>query len=97
MKTDNLILLETVSAHYEIEFSFFTNLYDLGLIEIQIIQETYYIDTEQLHHLEQIIRIHEELNIVPETMDIVLNLLQKIESLQKQLLVSQNRLRLYES
>src|SRR6187431_1415686 len=96
MKTDNLILLKTVSSHYEVELSFFNHLQDLGLIEIQIIEQSPYIHSDQMHNLERIIRMHNELDVNFEGIDVILNLLQKIEYLQKDLIASQNRLRLYE-
>ena len=96
MKTDNLILLKTVSSHYEVELSFFNHLQDLGLIEIEIIEQLPYIHSDQMHNLERIIRMHNELDVNFEGIDVILNLLQKIEYLQKDLIASQNRLRLYE-
>jgi hypothetical protein len=96
MKTDNLILLKTVSSHYEVELSFFNHLQDLGLIEIEIIEQSPYIHSDQMHNLERIIRMHNELDVNFEGIDVILNLLQKIEYLQKDLIASQNRLRLYE-
>jgi hypothetical protein len=96
MKTDNLILLKTVSSHYEVELSFFNHLHDLGLIEIEIIEQSPYIHSDQMYNLERIIRIHNELDVNLEGIDVILNLLQKIEYLQKDLIASQNRLRLYE-
>jgi len=97
MKTDNWILLQTVSSHYKVELSFFTHLQELGLIEIKIIEQAPYIHPNQMHNLERIIRMHHELDINPEGIDIVLNLLQKIEHLQNDLVATKNRLRLYES
>nr|WP_315152374.1 chaperone modulator CbpM [uncultured Flavobacterium sp.] len=96
MKTDNWILLKTVSSHYEVELSFFDHLHDLGLIEIEIIEQSPYIHLDQMHNLERIIRMYHELGVNLEGIDLILNLLQKIEYLQKDLTASQNRLRLYE-
>jgi hypothetical protein len=97
MKTDNWILLKTVSSHYEVELSFFTHLHDLGLIKIEIIEQSSYIHSDEMYNLERIIRIHHELDVNPEGIDIVLNLLQKIDDLQKDLIAAQNTLRLYET
>jgi hypothetical protein len=97
METDNWILLKTVSSHYEVELSFFNHLHDLGLIEIEIKEQSPYIHVNQMHNLERIIRIYLELNVNPEGIDVVFNLLQKIEQLQKELTITQNRLRLYEN
>jgi hypothetical protein len=97
MRTDNLILLTTVSSHYQLELSFFTHLNDLGLIEIEVMEESPYIHQNQMHDLERMIRMHNDLEVNPEGIDIVFNLLQKIEYLKKDLNAAQNRLRLYES
>ena len=97
MKTDNWILLQTISSHYQVELSFFTLLNDLGLIEIEIIEKSPYIHENQMHNLERMIRLHYELEVNPEGIDVVINLLQRIEKLQKDLLATQNRLRLYEN
>lgn len=97
MRTDNLILLKTVSSHYQLELSFFTHLHDLGLIEIEVMEQSSYIRENQIHNLERMIRMHHELEVNPEGIDVVFNLLQKIERLQKDLNTTKNRLRLYES
>ena len=97
MRTDNLILLKTVSSHYQLELSFFTHLHDLGLIEIEVLEQSSYIRENQIHNLERMIRMHHDLEVNPEGIDVVFNLLQKIERLQKDLNTTKNRLRLYES
>lgn len=97
MKKYNWIQLQTICSHYQLESSFFTNLRDLGLIEIEIIEESLYVNENQMHNLERIIRLHHELEVNPEGIDIVFNLLQKIEHLQKELVTTKNRLRLYEN
>jgi hypothetical protein len=97
MKTDNWILLQTLCSHYQVELSFFINLRDLGLIKIEIMEQSPFINEEQIHNLERIIRLHHELQLNPEGIDIVFNLLQKIEQLKNDLKATQNRLRLYEN
>lgn len=97
MEINNWILLQTVSSHYAVELSFFNQLHDLGLIEIQTKEQSPYIHANQIHNLERMIRIHLELDVNPEGIDVVFNLLQKIENLQENLMVTQNRLRLYEN
>lgn len=97
MNKDNWILLQTICSYYQVEVSFFTNLHDMGLIEIQRMEQSLYIHENQIHDLERIIRMHHELELTPEGIDVVFNLLQKIEQLQKELMIAQNRLRLYEN
>ena len=81
MNMENLIPIPILCAHYEVEMSFFTNLNEMGLLEIKTIETSQYIDSD--------------VNI--EGIDIVFNLLQKIDMLQNELTALKNRLRLYES
>ena len=97
MNKDNWIQLQTICSHYHIELSFFNSLHDLGLIEIEIMEQSPYVHENQMHNLERMIRLHHELEVNPEGIDVVFNLLQKIEHLQKELIIAQNRLRLYEN
>jgi MerR HTH family regulatory protein len=97
MKTDKWILLQTVCTHYQVGLPFFNQLHDAGLIEIEIIEQIPYIAADQINSVDQMIRLHHDLEINLEGIDVVFNLLKKIEQLQKELLTTQNRLRLYES
>jgi hypothetical protein len=97
MKTDHLILLKTVSSHYQVELSFFNHLSEIGLIEIEIIEQSPYIREDQIKDIERIIRLHHELEVNPEGIDVVFNLLKKIDLLEKDLITTKNRLKLYES
>lgn len=97
MKNDNRIQLQTICSHYQVELSFFTHLGDLDLIEIEFIEQSPYIHENQMHILERILRLHRELELNPEGIDVVFNLLKKIEHLQNDLKATQNRLKLYES
>ncbi|WP_268847100.1 chaperone modulator CbpM [Flavobacterium aestivum] len=97
MNTENLILLETVCSYYKVELYFFTQLSEMGLIEIEIIEQSPYIHKDQIKDIERIVRMHHELELNPEGIDVVFNLLQKIDHLQKDLITTKNRLRLYES
>lgn len=96
MNTSHLIAIQTVCTHYKVEMSFFNKLNDMGLIEIVTIKESPFIYRDKMHEVEKMIRIHHELDINIEGMDIVFNLLQKIEALQNELLDVHNRLRFYE-
>ena len=49
------------------------------------------------YEIEKMIRMHQELDVNIEGIDVVFNLLQKIDSLQKELANVRNRLRLYEN
>lgn len=96
MNIENLIPVTTLSAHYQVEMPFFGHLSEMGLIEIQIIEETPYIHPDAIYEIEKMIRMHQELEVNIEGIDVVLNLLEKIEALQNELIAVKNRLRLYE-
>ena len=95
MNMKNLIPIPELCAHYEVEISFFSNLNEIGLIEIKTIESSQYIDS--VYEIEKIVRMHQELDVNIEGIDVVFNLLQKIDALQKELTAIKNRLNLYES
>jgi hypothetical protein len=97
MATQKLILIDTLCTHYQLEVSFFDALDTMGLIEIQTFEQTKYIPQNKISDLEKMIRIHNELNVNIEGIDVVFNLLQKMDTLQNELNTIKNRLNLYES
>ncbi|WP_192346898.1 chaperone modulator CbpM [Algoriphagus sp. Y33] len=97
MAQQNLILIETLCTHYEIEVSFVDSLYSMGLIEIHTVEQTRFIPEEKVADLEKMIRIHQDLEVNPEGIDVILNLLNKVDELKSQLAAAKNRLDRYES
>ena len=97
MNMKNLIPIHELCTHYEVEISFFSNLSEMGLIEIKTIESSQYIDSDSVYEIEKIVRMHQELDVNIEGIDVVFNLLQKIDTLQKELTALKNRLNLYES
>lgn len=97
MNIENLIALPTLCVHYNVELSFFTSLSEIGLLEIKTVEAIQYVDIAAVYIIEKIVRIHHELDLNMEGIDVVLNLLRKIDVLQNELNSVKNRLRLYES
>ena len=97
MNLENLIPIPELCSHYEVEMSFFLNLNEMGLLEIKTVETTSYIDSDSIFEIEKMIHIHQDLNVNIEGIDIVVNLLQKMENLQNELISVKNTLRLYES
>lgn len=93
----SLIPAEKLCIHYNIEVSFVETLNKMGLIRIEIIEQSHFIHQDQIADLEKIIRLHDELNVNLEGIDVVLNLLQKEKELKNELTALKNRLRLYEN
>jgi DNA-binding transcriptional MerR regulator len=88
---------QTLCSSYNIELSFLDALHTMRLIEIKIIEHHRVVYHDQISELERIIRLYKELNLNLEGIDVVLNLLEKEQQLQNEVVTLQNRLRLYES
>lgn len=96
MVTTNLILVDNLCSHYKLEFSFFDRLNEIGLIEIRTVEQVQFIEKEQLTDLEKIIRIQNDLDVNVEGIDVIFNLLQKVEQLNHELKTVKNKLMFYE-
>lgn len=97
METKDLILIEHFCANHEIEFSFIDSLQEFGLIEVIIHEDNKYLPQNQLKEVEKMMRMHYDLDINMEGIDVIAHLLKRINHLQQELKVTQNRLRLYEN
>ena len=80
MNIENLILLEKLSKHYDIEVTFFSNLEELGLIQITTIKSVGYIHHDQIQNVEKMIRMHHDLELNEQGIDVAYNLLEKINA-----------------
>jgi hypothetical protein len=97
MQTENLIAIDEFCINHNIEISFINSLQQTGLIEITTIKETGFIDAGQLQQLEKYIRFYYELDINLEGIETITHLLQRITSLQDEIITLKNRLSLYET
>ena len=96
MEPVDMIVLDEFCANHQVEISFIRSLEEHGLIEIIIVNETLCVPGNELSKLEQIVRLHRELNINLEGIDAINNLLQRIENLQNEITELRNRLNFYE-
>ena len=97
MSKQKLLLVDTLCTTYEIDRSFINELKAMGLIEIQTLEQENYIHTDVLSELEKMIRLHQDLHVNIEGIDVILNLLQKMELLQNEVTALRNKLDVYES
>jgi hypothetical protein len=97
MASQDLILIETLCFHYKIEISFIKDLENIGLIKIETFENNKFIHQDKINDLEKMIRLHHELNVNIEGIDIVFNLLQKEVQLKEKVNALKSRLRLYEN
>ena len=95
MQTEDMIVLDEFCTGHQLEVSFIYSLEEYGLIEVVSIDETEYIPNSELLRLEKMIRLHQDLNINPEGIDAVNNLLRRIEMMQEEITRLHNKLSFY--
>ncbi len=96
MKNEQLISVEQVCTQYRVEMSFIDSLSTFGLIEIVTSETTPCIGAEQLKRLEQFMHLHYDLDINLEGIDVISNMLQRMDQMQDEIKTLRNRLRFYE-
>ena len=97
METPRLIPANEFCNYHNVEYSFINSLHEFGLIEITIIEENRFIDTESLTDLEKFVRLHYDLDINVEGIEAITNLLEKVKSMQHEINLLKNRLSMYEA
>ena len=96
MDNTDMVTLDDFCASHHIEISFIQSLEENGLIETVIVDQALYITSNDLPKLEQITRLHQELNINPEGIDAINHLLKHIEEMKQEIVQLRNRIRFYE-
>ncbi|KAA3653225.1 MAG: MerR family transcriptional regulator [Bacteroidetes bacterium] len=96
MNLENYIPLNQLCLSYKVEMSFFTRLNEYDLIEIISIEKSQFIHKDKARDIEKIIRMHQELEINFEGIETIFNLLEKINTLQEELVATKNKLKMYE-
>ena len=96
MERPDMIVLDEFCASHHVEISFVRSLEEHGLIETIIINETQCVSDNELSKLEQLIRLHRELNINTEGIDAISNLLKRVENMQNEITELRNKLNFYE-
>lgn len=93
MNTDNLIRIEYLCEQYNVELAFINSLQEFGLINVMVVKESKYLSNEDLKEIEKLIRLHYELGINMEGIDVISNLLNQIADLKQELTVAKNKLK----
>lgn len=96
MNRPHLISTQILYAEYHLENDFVEALNNMGLIHIEVIEQTQYIHEDQIRNLEKIIRLYQELDLNLEGIDVVLNLLEQNQALNGEINKLKNKLRIYE-
>ncbi len=96
MKMSNYIAVNELCSHYRIEQSFISKLHEMGLLEVTSIGSDLHIEENAIDHFEKIIRLHRELEINPEGIDVILRLLKRMDTLESEIQQLRNRLNIYD-
>ena len=95
--SDPFIPIEVFCEHEHVETTFVRSLHERGLIQVVIRSEQQYIASEELPRLEQLARMHYELDINLEGIEAISHLLERVEHMQSDLRSLRERLNLYEA
>ena len=96
METKNLISIQQFCSQYDVPITFINALHEYELIEIIVTKNKNYLKAAQINKIEKMVRLYYDLEINLEGIHVIDNLLDKLEDLQNQITVLNNRLRLYE-
>ncbi len=96
MPANQLISVHEFCRYHQLDITFVQMLDQQGLVEIITVEQTLYIQPEQVARLEKLTRLHQDLEIQANDLDIVSELVERIENLQEQVAQLRNRLAFYE-
>ncbi|MBL0025331.1 MAG: chaperone modulator CbpM [Saprospiraceae bacterium] len=96
MEKNEFILVESICQYHNIDPTFIESLIDLDLVKVIKVENFKYFKTDDLVQIEKMIRLHIDLGINLEGIDVVVNLLNQIEILEEELRSFKKRLSVFE-
>ena len=96
MTQTDWIKLDQFCKLYKVQPSVVKTLHSYDLISITVIDNDEYLTKKEIRNAEQVIGLYHELNINPEGIDVIRNLLKRIRQQEKELMRLRNRLRIYQ-
>ena len=97
MEAENMIPVSEFCIYHNIELSFIYSLRESGLIDITSVEEKIFVPVSQLKHLEQLMRLKQEMDINIEGIETIAHLLQRIKDLQQHIVQLNNKLAFYQN
>jgi len=85
MDENTIISIQDFCSYYDVSVSFLNELSNFGLITVYEQDDVKHLKTDDLDLIEKLMRLHFDLNINFEGLDVILNLLNKISELQTEL------------
>lgn len=96
MEQYNYIEVNEFCVSHGVTTQFMFELHEFGLIEIIQKKNIQYFSNKELPKAEKIIRLYSDLDINLEGIEVIHDLLERIERMQDEILTLKNRLRVYE-
>ncbi|WP_373521744.1 chaperone modulator CbpM [Aquiflexum sp.] len=96
METTKYITITTFCQYHGIESSLIFSFRELGLIEIIEDDPEPYLEEETLGQLERMVRLYKDFELNPQGIEVVIDLLEKVEKLQEDNQELKRRLRRWE-
>lgn len=96
METTSLISVSDYCEKLSLDITFIQTLHDFGLVHLAGEGSGLSIPFDELDRLEQMIRLHNDLQINLEGLQAVAHLLEKIQLLEQEICLLKNRLRMFE-
>jgi hypothetical protein len=97
MENEDLIPADIFCSHYQVSYAFISQLNASGLVQLTSIEEKSFLPVSELQKVEQLLRMHYDLDINLEGLEAITHLLDRVKQLQGEVLLLKNRLRKYES
>ena len=92
-----LIIIEEYCKNSRIESSFVSLLINEGLIDVQVANGQMYLYESQLAERDRFANLYYDLSVNVEGIDIIHNLLKKMENMEKELYILRKRLHVYDN
>ena len=96
MERDVLISVSEFCRHHEIEVTFVQSLQENKLIELMVVRDEIFVHPDQLPRLEKMVRLYYDLDINLEGIEVINQLLERIENMQQEIGVLKNKLSLFD-
>ena len=96
MTAESLTSALDFCVQHRLDLDFVYTLEQRGLVEIVRVEQAVYLPTAQVGRLEKLVRLHRELAVHTDDLDIVSHLLERVEHLHTELTHLHNRLVFYE-
>ena len=95
MQEEHLIPASEFCLHHHIEISFIHTLQEYGLVILTQKEDNLYLLPDQLEDLEKMMRLHYDLDVNMEGIDVITELLKKLEHANQELDELKKQLKFY--